>query len=109
MIRLVAMGTDGVVRTFEVVQMEAGYEEYLVCYCNTVVKDEYDRYFAEVNRMYLYVGYGNAESVMKEAVETGYLIRHRDKIYFESELPDLLPAPVSTENSSSAAMSLRGF
>ena len=107
--RLVATGTDGVVRTYEVVQMETGYEDYLVCYCNAIVKDEYDRYFAEVERMYLHVGYQNAEVAMKEAAKTGFLDRCHNKIYLENELPDLLPAPVSTENSSSAAMSLRGF
>ena len=109
MIRLVAMGTDGILRTYEVVQIEAGYEDYLVCYCNMIVKDEYDRYYTEIKKMYLYVGYRNAESVMKEAVETGYLIRHRDKIYLDSELPDLLPIPINTEKPSSAAASLGNF
>ena len=107
--RLIATGTDGVVRTYEVVQMETGYEDYLVCYCNAVVKDEYDRYFAEVERMYLHVGYRNAEVAMKEAAKTGFLDRCHNKIYLQSELPDLLPMPISTEKPLSAAASLGNF
>ena len=109
MIRLVAMGTDGILRTYEVVQIEDGYENYLVCYCNMIVKDEYDRYYTEIKKMYLYMNGGSAEGFMRAAAETGCLIRQFNKIYFESELPDLLPMPISIEKSSSAATSLRGI
>ena len=109
MVRLVAIGTDGILRTYEVIQIEAGYEDYLVCYCNMIVKDEYDRYVTEIQRMYLDMGGGSAEGFMRAAVETGCLIRCFNKIYREDELPDLLPMPISTEKSSSAAASLGNF